>query len=188
MALEFTTSYLTDARAVFRKYKQLAEGAMAQVTDAQLFEVPFLTEQVGESNSIAVIVKHVAGNLRSRWMDFLTTDGEKPWRDRDSEFASARETRESLMAGWDAGWACLFAALEPLTDADLGRTVTIRGEAHSVLQAVNRQMAHYPYHVGQIVWLAKHFQGGNWKSLSIPKGASAALNGQALAGETPASK
>jgi hypothetical protein len=182
MPHKFTTCYLTDARSVFRKYKQLAEDAMAQVTEGQLFEVPCMEPEglSGESNSIAVIVKHMAGNLSSRWTDFLTTDGEKSWRDRDGEFASDRETRESLLAGWEAGWACLFAALEPLTDADLGRTVTIRGEAHSVLQAVNRQMAHYPYHVGQIVWLSKHFQGRDWKSLSIPKGVSTAFRTPAI--------
>lgn len=192
MALEFTTSYLTDARSVFRKYQQLAEDAMAQVTDSQLFEVPCeepaSLDLAHDSNSIAVIVKHVAGNLRSRWTDFLTTDGEKPWRNRDAEFAGVPENRESLISDWQQGWACLFAALEPLTDEDLGRTVKIRGEAHSVMQAVNRQLAHYAYHVGQIVWLAKHFQGSRWKSLSIAKNASAAVNTRALAGGNPASR
>jgi hypothetical protein len=184
MALEFTTDYLKDAIAVFRKYKQLAEDAMGQVTGVQFFEVPGEGPDA-QSNSLAVIVKHVAGNLRSRWTDFLTTDGEKPWRDRDGEFAGAPQSREELMAEWQSGWDCLFSALAPLTGADLARTVTIRGEAHSVMQAINRQMAHYSYHVGQIVWLSKHFQSGGWKPLTIPKGASAAWSSKVPAGEKP---
>jgi hypothetical protein len=178
MALEFTTSYLKDSLSLFRKYKDLAESAMAQVTDTQLFFTPD-----EESNSIAVIVKHMAGNLRSRWTDFLTTDGEKPWRDRETEFSGAEQSRESLMAEWNGAWDCLFTALEPLTDADLGRKVTIRSEAHSVMQAINRQLAHYSYHVGQIVWLAKHYQSSNWKPLTIPKGQSNAFNERVKAGE-----
>jgi hypothetical protein len=136
-ALEFTTSYIEDALAVFRYYKRLAERAMEQVTDEQLFAVIDK-----EANSIAVIVKHMAGNMRSRWTDFLTTDGEKPDRDRDSEFVDPPATREGLMAMWDDGWNRVLSAIEPLTEADLGRTVTIRGEAHSVMQAINRQLAH----------------------------------------------
>jgi hypothetical protein len=171
MALEFTTSYLKDSLAVFRHSKQLGERAMAQVSDQQLFLA--LDE---EANSIAVIVKHMAGNMRSRWTDFLTTDGEKPDRNRDAEFVGAPATREALMDMWENGWAVVFAALEPLTDVDLGRTVTIRGEAHSVMQAINRQAAHYAYHVGQIVLLAKHYAGANWQSLSIPRNRSAEFN------------
>jgi hypothetical protein len=136
-ALEFTTSYIEDALAVFRYYKRLAERAMEQVTDEQLFAVIDK-----EANSIAVIVKHMAGNMRSRWTDFLTTDGEKPDRDRDSEFVDPPATREGLMAMWDDGWNRVLSAIEPLTEADLGRTVTIRGEAQSVMQAINRQLAH----------------------------------------------
>jgi hypothetical protein len=125
------------------------------------------------TNSIAVIMRHVAGNLISRWTDFLTTDGEKPDRNRDTEFElEPRDTRETILARWDDGWNLLFAALAPLTEADLSREVPIRGEPHTVLQAVHRQLTHYAYHVGQIVFLARHFAGTRWKSLSIPKGRS----------------
>jgi hypothetical protein len=168
MAVRFTTSYLADALAILRGYKKMAEGAIAQVTDEQLFAT-----LDRESNSIAIIVKHIVGNMRSRWTDFLSTDGEKPDRHRDTEFEDAPPTREAMMATWEAGWNCVFGALEPLTDADLSRQVTIRGEAHSVTQAINRQIAHYACHIGQIVLLAKHFQHVQWKSLSIPRGKSA---------------
>jgi len=171
MPVEFTTSHLTDALAVFRQYKKMAERAVDQVTDEQL-----LALLDDEANSIAVIMKHMAGNMRSRWTDFLTTDGEKPDRNRDTEFIDPPATREALLEVWDDGWQRVFTALEPLTDADLTRTVTIRGEAHSVAQAINRQLAHYACHVGQIVLLARHFQGANWKSLSIPRGMSAAIS------------
>ncbi len=160
----FTTSYLEDAVALFQYYKKLCEHAMEQVSDEELFAV--LDE---EANSIGVIVKHMAGNMRSRWTDFLTTDGEKPDRNRDSEFEDPPPTREALLAVWEDGWTRLFLALEPLTDADLGRAVTIRGEPHSVMQAVNRQLVHYACHIGQIMFLAKHFAGGRWQSLSIPR-------------------
>jgi hypothetical protein len=178
MALEFTTSYLEDSLAVFRYYKKLAEHAMEQVTDELLFAA--LDE---EANSIAVIVKHMAGNMRSRWTDFLTTDGEKPDRDRDSEFVDPPATRKALLDLWEDGWARLFHALEPLTEADLGRRVTIRGEAHSVMQAINRQLAHYPHHVGQIVLLARHFARDRWQSLSVPRNRSAEFNRRVQAGE-----
>jgi len=178
MALKFTTSYLEDSLAVFRYYKKLAENAMAQVTDEQLFRL--LDE---ETNSIAVVVKHMAGNMRSRWMDFLTSDGEKPDRNRDSEFVDPPDTREGLMQLWEHGWHCVFSALEPLSDADLARTVTIRGEPHSVMQAINRQIAHYANHVGQIVLLAKHLQHANWKPLTIPRNKSANFNQKVLAHE-----
>ena len=164
MPVEFTTSYLKDALAVFRQYKKLAEGAMAQVSDEDL-----TTVLDGEMNSIALVVKHMAGNMRSRWTDFLTTDGEKPDRNRDSEFVEPPATRAELMAAWEDGWSRVWAALEPLSDDDLGRTITIRGEPHSVMQAIQRQIAHYAYHVGQIVLLAKHFRGETWRSLSMPK-------------------
>jgi len=134
MALQFTTSYIEDSLGVFRYYKKLAERAMEQVTDEQLFEVLDC-----EANSIAIVVKHLAGNMRSRWTDFLTTDGEKPNRNRDSEFADPPTTRAALLAEWEDGWSRLFGAIEPLTDADLGRKITIRGEAHSVMQAINRR-------------------------------------------------
>jgi len=178
MALKFTTSYLEDSLEVLRSNKKLAERAMEQVADEQLFAL--LDE---EANSIAIIVKHMAGNMRSRWMDFLTTDGEKPDRYRDTEFEDPPATREALMQLWERGWGYVFGALEPLSDADLGRTITIRGEPHSVMQAINRQIGHYAQHVGQIVLLAKHFQAGQWKSLSIPRGKSEEFNQRVLAKE-----
>ena len=163
-----TNPYLPDALAEFRKYKAFAEKAVAQIADEDWFR-----KLDPEANSIALVMKHVSGNMRSRWRDFLTTDGEKPDRDRDTEFEVAdSDTIESVRRRWEEGWALLFAALEPLTDADLGRTVTIRGEPHTVLQAINRQLTHYASHVGQIVLLAKHFAGDRWKSLSIPRGKS----------------
>jgi len=171
MAHEFTTSYLKDALGVFRYYKRLGESAMAQCPDDKLF-----VEIDSESNSVAIIVKHLAGNMRSRWTDFLTSDGEKPDRQRDSEFEAPSKTRQEILAMWESGWKLLFDALSPLTDADLERTITIRSEPHSVMQAVNRQIAHYAYHVGQIVYLSRHFARGEWKSLSIPKKKSAEFN------------
>ena len=178
MPLEFTTSYIADSLAVFRYYKTLAERAMDQVPDDSLF-----TELGPDENSIAVIVKHMAGNMRSRWTDFLTTDGEKPDRDRDSEFVSAPLSRLELIRVWEQGWSIVFSAIEPLSNADLGRTVFIRGEAHSVMQAINRQVAHYADHVGQIVLLSKHFAGSNWTSLTIPRSRSAAFNQDVAAGQ-----
>jgi hypothetical protein len=174
MAHQLTTSYLDDSRAVFTQYKRLAEKAMDQATDEQLF-----VALDPEMNSIALIVKHLAGNMRSRWTDFLTTDGEKPGRNRDTEFVNPPSSRPELMALWEDGWARVFAALEPLAEADLARTVAIRGEPHSVMQAINRQIAHYACHCGQIVFLAKHLQHDTWKSLSIPRGQSAAFNQKA---------
>ena len=178
MALKFTTSYLEDSLTLFRYYKKLAEDAMAQATDQEL-----VTVLDGEMNSIALIVKHMAGNMRSRWTNFLTTDGEKPDRNRDSEFVDPPATREELRKVWEAGWDCVWTALGPLTDADLGRTVTIRGEPHSVMQAINRQLAHYPYHCGQIVMLVKHFRGEHWKTLTVPKNKSADFNRAVVSGE-----
>lgn len=176
--LKFTTSYVEDAKAVFEQYKQLAEKAMAQVRDDQLALAP---DQ--ESNSIAVIAKHLAGNMRSRWTDFLTSDGEKPSRDRDSEFEEPPKTRAELMKMWDEGWGCLFHALDGLTDKDLDRTVTIRGEKHSVMQAINRQVAHYADHCGQIIYLAKHLQHDRWKTLSVPRHRSGEYTQKVQAGE-----
>lgn len=178
MGLKFTTSYLDDSLTLFRYYKNLAERAMAQVTDEQLFAT-----MDDETNSIAIVVKHMAGNMRSRWTDFLTTDGEKPDRDRDSEFVDPPATRGALLQAWEDGWSRLFRALEPLGEADLIRTVTIRGEAHSVMQAINRQVAHYAHHVGQIVMLAKHFAHDRWQSLSVPRNRSADFNRRVEAGE-----
>ncbi len=178
MALTFTTSYLEDSVSLFRYYKKLGDGAMAQLTDEQLFDV-----LDREMNSVAVIVKHMAGNMRSRWTDFLTSDGEKKDRNRDTEFENPPETREGVLKLWENGWALVFSALEPLSETDLGRTVTIRGEAHSVMQAVNRQLAHYAYHVGQIVFLAKHLRAEEWKSLSVPRGKSSDFNQRVIRGE-----
>ena len=178
MAHKFSTSYIEDSLSLFRYYKKLAEGAMEQVSDEQLFAT--LDE---EMNSIAIIAKHMAGNMRSRWTDFLTSDGEKPDRNRDSEFVEPPQTRAGLMKMWNEGWGRLFAALEPLSDADLERKVEIRGEPHSVMQAINRQMAHYSYHAGQIVFLAKHFKATGWKSLTVPRNKSGEFNQRVVAGE-----
>jgi uncharacterized damage-inducible protein DinB len=178
MALILTTSYLADSLALFHHYKRLAEAAMKQVSDEQL-----QTVLDPEMNSIAQTVKHMTGNMRSRWTDFLNSDGEKPDRQRDSEFVDPPPTREKLLALWEQGWQTVFHALEPLTDADLSRTVFIRGEAHSVMQAINRQIAHYAYHCGQIVLLAKHFCSQEWQSLTVPRNKSGEFNQRVLAGK-----
>jgi len=160
--------YLEEARRQMRGHKRLAEGAMSQLKDEQLF----ITLDP-ESNSIAVLVKHMAGNMRSRFTAFLTSDGEKPDRYRDQEFeVSPATTRADLTKWWEDGWARMFAAIEALKPEDVMRTVTIRGEPHTVLQAVNRQIAHYAQHTGQIVFLAKHLRSSAWKTLSIPRGKS----------------
>ena len=173
-----TDSYLKDSIDVFRYYKKLGERAMAQCPEEALF-----TTLDTESNSIAIIVKHMVGNMRSRWTDFLTTDGEKPDRNRDTEFEDSPTTRAELMELWERGWKLLFGALEPLSDADLTGTITIRTEPHSVTQAINRQVAHYSYHVGQIVYLARHFAGDKWQTLTIPKKKSAEFNKKVASGE-----
>jgi len=173
---------LRDSIGLFHYYKKLAERAMAQCPDEALF-----TTLDPESNSIAIIVKHMAGNMRSRFRDFLTSDGEKPDRHRDTEFEHPPKTRAELMEIWESGWKYVFDALEPLTEADLTRTVTIRTEPHSVMQAVNRQVAHYSHHAGQILLLAKHLTvsiTGKWESLSVPRGKSAEMNVNVAAGET----
>jgi Protein of unknown function (DUF1572) len=159
-------AYLDDVTAQYRQHKQLAERAIAQVSnDADLFAV------LGpEDNSIAIIIKHVAGNLRSRWTDFLTTDGEKPDRRRDLEFEhEAGETRASLLARWAVGWRPVFDTLEKLKPEDLSRTVHVRSEPLPVVQAINRNLTHTAYHVGQLVFLAKHFVGDDWRTLSVPR-------------------
>ena len=179
MAHQFTTSYTQDARDLLRYYKRLGDRAVEQCPNANLF-----TALDPESNSIAIIVKHMSGNMRSRWTDFLTSDGEKPDRNRDTEFVAPPATRAGLMKTWNEAWDKIFEALTPLSDADLTRTVTIRGEPHSVMQAVNRQIAHYAYHVGQIVFLAKHFKASEWKSLSVPRNKSAEFNRRVQAGQS----
>jgi hypothetical protein len=168
MTTDPAAHYLDEAHRQMRGHKRLAEGAMAHLKDEELFGT-----LDPESNSIAVIVKHMAGNMRSRFTGFLTSDGEKPDRYRDQEFElSSATTRADLTKWWEEGWARVFDAIESLKPEDVMRTVTIRGEPHTVLQAVNRQVAHYAYHAGQIVFLAKHFRSGKWRSLSIPRGKS----------------
>jgi hypothetical protein len=169
MIADLAAHYLDEAHRQMRGHKRLAEGAMAQLKDAELF----MTLDP-ESNSIAVIVKHMAGNMRSRFTDFLTSDGEKPDRHRDQEFElnPATTTRADLTKWWEDGWGRVFAAIEALKPDDVMRKVTIRGEPHTVLQAINRQIAHYAQHTGQIVFMAKHIRSGKWKTLSIPRGKS----------------
>lgn len=164
-------SYLDSARKEFAYYRSLGEKTMAQLPDADLFREP-----AQGSNSVAVIVKHLHGNMLSRWTDFLTTDGEKPTRQRDDEFENDLQSREEVLARWNEGWDRLQAALAPLMPADLERIVHIRTEPHTVAQAITRQLAHVPYHVGQIVLLGKIFLGEHFQSLSIPKGGSRAFN------------
>jgi uncharacterized damage-inducible protein DinB len=180
MTHQLTTFYLKDSIDLFRYYKKLAERAIEQCPDEGLF-----SSLDAESNSIATIVKHMAGNMRSRWTDFLTTDGEKPDRNRDSEFEEPPKTRAELLTMWERGWTCLLDALTPLSDADLTRTVTIRTEPHSVTQAINRQMAHYSYHIGQIAYLAKHFaaRSGKWTALTVPRKKSADFNARVASGQ-----
>lgn len=160
----------------FRGHKRLADDAIAQLTDEQFFAQPD-----SESNSIAVIVKHMAGNLRSRFTDFLTSDGEKPDRDRDQEFLATADTgREQLLRWWEQNWQLLFDTINSLEPEDLQREVTIRGQPHSVLQALSRAAGHCAYHTGQITFLAKHWKGAEWKSLSVPKGQSQQFNAKML--------
>lgn len=162
--------YLESVKKQFRTYKVLGEKALLQISDEQLS-----WHANEDCNSINVIIKHLNGNMLSRWTDFLTTDGEKEWRRRDEEFEPEDFTRDQLIAEWEEGWACLFSTLDSLTDADLDRTILIRNEGHSVLEAINRQIAHYAYHVGQIVYIAK-LCSTQWNSLSIPRNGTAAYN------------
>ena len=178
---DVAAAYLDEVRRQFRGYKRLAEGAITQLKDEELF-----IAIDPEANSVAVIIKHMAGNMRSRFTDFLTTDGEKPDRHRDQEFEmDLATTRADLMRRWEECWNIVFAAIAALKPEDTTRMVTIRGEPHSVLQAINRQVAHYAYHVGQIVFLAKHFRSSQWKSLSIPRGKSEEINRKAIAERIP---
>jgi len=164
--------YLDDSLASFRAYKKMAEKALDQLKDEEYF-----VTLDAESNSIAVIMKHIAGNMFSRWTDFLTTDGEKPNRQRDMEFViEPNTTKDEIRAYWESGWQCLFKALEPLQPADFEKHVMIRGESHTIVQAINRQLMHYAQHIGQVVFLAKHFRSAEWKSLSIPRNRSAEFN------------
>lgn len=156
--------FLSSAIARFQSQKELAEKALAQIGDEDLFWSPG-----EESNSIAILMQHVAGNMLSRWTDFLTTDGEKPSRQRDAEFEAGLRTREELMESWNAGWKCLFDAVTPLRDEDLLKTITIRNEPHSVIDAILRQLSHYSQHVGQIVYIAKSRRDTSWQTLSMPR-------------------
>jgi len=172
MSDDVSAHYIEEVRRQFRGHKRLGEGAIAQLTDDQLF-----VTLDPESNSVAIVVKHLAGNMRSRFTDFLTTDGEKPDRHRDQEFElTAKTTRAEIMQWWEQGWSCVFAALDSLTPDDVMRTVYVRQEPHTVLQAINRQLAHYAYHVGQIVFVAKYLRSTDWKTLSVPRGQSEEFN------------
>ena len=171
MSEKILQNFLDESIEGFRGYKNLAERALAQISNEEFFRLID-----SESNSIAAIVKHIGGNLRSRWSDFLTADGEKPDRNRDSEFAAAGDARDRLMQFWENGWNALFSTLQILTIEDLGKTVQIRGEDFSVVKAINRAALHTAYHVGQITFLAKHFRSENWESLSVPKNKSAEFN------------
>jgi uncharacterized damage-inducible protein DinB len=166
--MSFSQEWARDVEFSFRKQKQMAEQALAQLDDAAFFRAP-----AEGSNSVAVIVKHLAGNLKSRWTDFRTTDGEKPWRDRDNEFVlGPADKRERLLAAWEEGWAALFQALGGLTEADATATVMIRGEAHTILQAVHRALTHAAYHAGQILYVARLVQPNGWRWITVPPGQS----------------
>lgn len=166
-----TNDYIESVKKQFAYYKLLGEKTFAQLTDEQLF-----WQYNQESNSIAIIVKHLWGNMLSRWTDFLTTDGEKEWRDRDAEFKNDINNRTELLEKWNEGWKCLFDVLEQLTANDLDKIIYIRNQGHSVSEAINRQLAHYPYHVGQIVFIGKMVLDEKWSSLSVPKGNSKEFN------------
>lgn len=173
MSTTLASNFLESSKYLFRYYKGLADKAMAQIdAEALMFQLD------PNSNSIALIVKHLSGNMLSRWTDFLTTDGEKTWRQRDEEFEGDYPSKEALLEAWEKGWQCLFDAIEPLTAADLDRIVYIRNEGHTVMEAIQRQIAHYGSHVGQIIFLAKHFSGENWQTLSIPKRKSDEFNAE----------
>jgi len=173
-----TTSYLKSVKKQFLYYKMLGEKAMEQLEPEQLF-----VSVNEDTNSIAVIVKHLTGNMLSRWTDFLTTDGEKEWRNRDAEFENDLQTKEAVLEIWNKGWDCFLAALDSLKPEQLSEIIYIRNEGHTVIEAINRQLAHYPYHVGQIVFYAKLLKKGNWDSLSIPKNKSNSYNAEKFAQE-----
>ncbi|QTE40162.1 DUF1572 domain-containing protein [Mucilaginibacter sp. P19] len=170
--------YLTSVKKQFAYYKSLGEKTFEQLTDEQLY-----WQYNPESNSIAMIVKHMSGNMISRWTDIFTTDGEKPTRNREAEFTPSTPTRQTITETWEQGWQCLFDTLDKLTADDLGKIVYIRNQGHTVMEAINRQLAHYPYHVGQIVFLGKMLCNENWHSLSIPRGQSENYNADKFAQE-----
>ncbi len=170
--------YLESVKKQFAYYKMLGDKSMAQVNEEQLF-----WQYNNESNSIATIVQHLSGNMFSRWTDFLTTDGEKEWRNREAEFEQITRTKVDLLSLWEQGWTCFFQAINSLQPEDLEKEIYIRNQGHTVLEAINRQLAHYPYHVGQMVFLAKMMVNDHWSSLSIPKGDSQKFNAQKFAQE-----
>jgi hypothetical protein len=167
----YMKTYLNSVKKRFEYYKTLGEKTFDQLSDEQLFWC-----YNEESNSIAMVVKHLSGNMLSRWTDFLNTDGEKPWRNRDSEFENDIKSRQELLKIWNEGWSCLFNALNSIKEDDWQKDIYIRNERHSVIDAINRQLAHYPYHIGQIVFIGKMLAGPKWNSLSIPKGKSDTFN------------
>ncbi len=171
--MSLSTTFLQSAIKRLSYYKELGDKTFAQLSDADFHYQPNEA-----SNSIALIIQHMAGNMLSRWTDFLTTDGEKEWRNRDTEFEEQHKSKEQLVEFWEKGWACLLNTLQSLTEEDLLKTVTIRTEPLTVVDAINRQLAHYPYHVGQIIFLAKIITNNNWQNLSIPKGHSSSFNSQ----------
>jgi hypothetical protein len=171
-------TYLQSARKQFEYYKSVGERAMVQIDDDALF-----WQHHAECNSIGTIVMHLRGNMLSRWTDFFTSDGEKPWRQRDEEFVNGTLTREDLLAKWDEGWACLFAALDSVNESNWHSEIFIRGEKHTVVDALNRQLAHIPYHIGQIVFIAKMHAADGWASLTVPRGKSAEFNAKKFAEE-----
>lgn len=164
-------SYLTSAIKQFEYYKSLGDKTIDSLTFEELQK-----EFVSDSNSISIIVKHIVGNMLSRWTNFLTEDGEKTWRHRDQEFVDTYSTKADIIENWETGWACLFDAIKPLNESDLERIIYIRNQGHTVVEAINRQLTHYSYHVGQIVFLGKLLKGEHWQSLSIPKGDSSKYN------------
>lgn len=170
--------YIQSVKNQFEYYKRLGEKTFEQVSDEQLF-----WQANSESNSIAIIVQHLWGNMMSRWTDFLTTDGEKEWRNRDAEFESSIQNREECLLRWNEGWKCLFDALESLKEDQLEQIIYIRNQGHTVMEAINRQLAHYPYHIGQIVFIGKSCCNESWQSLSIPKGNSNTYNKDKFAQE-----
>lgn len=176
--METNQLYLDSAKKQFLYYKTLGEKAMEQLEPEQLFVA--INE---DTNNIATIVKHLSGNMLSRWTNFLTTDGEKEWRNRDAEFENDLLTKEAVLNAWNKGWDCLFNALKDLQSEQLSQIIYIRNEGHSVIEAINRQLAHYPYHVGQVVFYAKQLKNTNWESLSIPKNNSKKYNSEKFAQE-----
>jgi Protein of unknown function (DUF1572) len=171
MTTSFRQNYLDSSKKLFRYYKSLGDKSLAQIDEEKIH---FKFEE--NSNNIATIVKHIAGNMLSRWTDFLIADGEKEWRNRETEFEDTFRSKAEMMACWEKGWACLFDAIDPLNEEDLDKIIYIRNEGHSVLEAMNRQLAHYSYHVGQLVFVIKALKAEGWQTLSIPKGKSGDFN------------